>query len=226
LVSELGNQLTRKILGKIYIESLKVGRFGNSLDSLTRSNNALNLLNLPKQRLDDSLRELSAEGLIVPKNPEATSYALTKEGREKIIVVMTGGTFDIIHPGHLDTLSQAKSLGDILAVSVARNSTFRKNKKREPLHDEQLRMELAASIKYVDVAVLGSEENIFETLLFLQPDIVALGYDQVHNEGAIQEGAKHMGVNVKVVRLESRSPQLKSSTIMNSDKNQELLGRI
>ncbi len=170
--------------------------------------------------------ELRAEGLIVPTNPEATSYALTKKGREKIIVVMTGGTFDIIHPGHLDTLRQAKSLGDILAVSVARNSTFRRNKKREPLHDEQLRIELAASIKYVDVAVLGSEENIFETLLFLEPDIVALGYDQVHNEGAIQGGAKQMGVNIRVVRLESRNPRFKSSTIMNSDKNRELLGKI
>ena len=60
---------------------------------------------------------------------------------------MTGGAFDIIHPGHVETLEQAKSFGDALVVSVARDSTFQKNKKRKPQHSEILRKELCLSLE-------------------------------------------------------------------------------
>ena len=67
---------------------------------------------------------------------------LSRVGRKEIIVVMAGGSFDIIHPGHIETLEQARALGDSLIVSVARDATFRKNKKREPQHNETLRQKL------------------------------------------------------------------------------------
>jgi cytidyltransferase-like protein len=148
---------------------------------------------------------------------------LTSVGRKNIIVVMMGGGFDIIHPGHIDALRQAKSLGDVLVVSVARDTTFRRNKDKNPIHSEELRQELVASVKFVDAAVLGSEKDIFETVKFLGPDVIALGYDQLHTENAVYEGASKVGIQCKVVRLKSSLPRIKTSTITANQKNNQLL---
>ena len=49
-------------------------------------------------------------------------------------IVLAGGVFDIIHPGHINTLNAAKKLGDFLVVVIATDKTAVKMKKRKPLH--------------------------------------------------------------------------------------------
>jgi FAD synthetase len=78
---------------------------------------------------------------------------------------------------------------------------------------------LAASVKEVDAAVLGSETNIFETVGFFEPDIIALGYDQVHSEDFIDKEARRLGIPVKVVRLSSSIPEAKTSKIFSDEKS-------
>ena len=53
---------------------------------------------------------------------------------EKKKIVLAGGVFDIIHPGHIHTLNAAKALGDVLVVAIATDNTAQKMKKRPPLH--------------------------------------------------------------------------------------------
>lgn len=141
--------------------------------------------------------------------------SLTKKGRSQLTVVMAGGSFDIIHPGHIETLEKARALGDCLVVSVARDATFERNKKRKPLHDETLRQKLVSSLRVVDLAVLGSEVDIFDTVLLLKPDIIALGYDQSHNESSIQAEMGRRSLNVRIVRLQSSIPNIKTTAILN-----------
>ncbi|MGI0037710.1 MAG: adenylyltransferase/cytidyltransferase family protein [Nitrososphaera sp.] len=138
---------------------------------------------------------------------------LTDIGRDALKVVFAGGVFDIIHPGHIHTLKSAKALGDVLVVSIARNVTAVKTKGNPPIHDEKLRQELVSSLKFVDLALLGSEEDIFKTVETVRPNIIALGYDQVHQEKHIIEECKKRGLNLQVVRLQSPVPDLKSSSI-------------
>ena len=138
---------------------------------------------------------------------------LTEIGRDALKVVFAGGVFDIIHPGHIHTLRSAKALGDILVVSIARNVTAVKTKGNPPIHDEKLRQELVSSLKFVDLALLGSEEDIFKTVELVKPNIIALGYDQAHQEKHIIEECKKRGLNLQVVRLQSPVPDLKSSSI-------------
>ena len=57
-------------------------------------------------------------------------------------IVLAGGVFDIIHPGHIQTLNDAKKLGDVLVVVIATDKTAIKMKKRKPLHNAKLRQEL------------------------------------------------------------------------------------
>jgi len=133
--------------------------------------------------------------------------------RGSLRVVLAGGVFDIIHPGHIHTLKAAKALGDILVVAIATDKTAQKMKKRIPLHNQELRHELVDCLSMVDVAIIGHENDIFETVKLVKPEIIALGYDQIHQEKFISDGCKRINLNTKIVRLQSPVPELSSSDI-------------
>jgi FAD synthetase len=91
-----------------------------------------------------------------------------------MVKVMATGVFDIIHLGHLYFLKEAKKLGDELIVVVATDKTAEKLK-HNPITSQDMRV---------------------------KPDIIALGFDQKHDEEIIKKDLKEMGMDVKVVRLE------------------------
>ena len=128
-------------------------------------------------------------------------------------IVLAGGVFDIIHPGHIHTLNAAKALGGILVVAIATDKTAKKMKKRSPLHNQELRRELVSYLSMVDEAIVGHEDDIFQTVKEVKPNIIVLGYDQVHQEKFISDGCKRINLNVEIVRLETPVPHLSSSEI-------------
>jgi len=136
---------------------------------------------------------------------------LKKSSTKKI--VLAGGVFDIIHPGHIHTLNAAKALGGVLVVAIATDKTAKKMKKRSPLHDQELRRELVSCLSMVDKAIVGHEDDIFQTVKEVKPNIIVLGYDQVHQEKFISDGCKRINLNVEIVRLETPVPHLSSSEI-------------
>ena len=134
-------------------------------------------------------------------------------GNKEKKIVLAGGVFDIIHPGHIHTLNAAKALGDILVVAIATDKTAQKMKKRPPLHNQELRRELVSCLSMVDKAIVGHEDDIFETVKAIKPDIIVLGYDQIHQEQFISDGCKRINLDVEIVRLQSPVPHLSSSEI-------------
>ena len=128
-------------------------------------------------------------------------------------IVLAGGVFDIIHPGHIHTLNAANALGGVLVVAIATDKTAQKMKKRPPLHNQELRRELVSYLSMVDKAVIGHEDDIFETVKEIKPDIIVLGYDQIHQEKFIDDGCKQINIDVEIVRLQSPVPHLSSSDI-------------
>jgi len=128
-------------------------------------------------------------------------------------IVLAGGVFDIIHPGHIHTLNAAKALADVLVVAIATDKTAQKMKKRQPLHNQELRRELVSCLSMVDKAIVGHEDDIFETVRTIKPDIIVLGYDQVHQKQFISDGCKRINLDVEIVRLQSPVPELSSSEI-------------
>jgi cytidyltransferase-like protein len=167
-------------------------------------------LEVTEDYVQEVCRQLEAAGLVRRQGEE---WELTRQGRESIVVVMAGGVFDIIHPGHIYTLKASKELGDVLVVSVARNRTVEEMKGHRPHNDEKERARLVASLRFVDVALLGSERDIFETVEAVRPDIIAVGYDQKHDERILLEESRKRGVRVKVVRLSSPIPSVKTSKL-------------
>ena len=95
--------------------------------------------------------------------------------------VMAVGVFDLLHAGHLHYLEQAKALGDHLTVVVAHDDTVRK-RKHEPVTGQDLRCRMVEGLKPVDDSIIGNPPNvpIFDILPIVNPDIIALGYDQIH----------------------------------------------
>jgi FAD synthetase len=156
------------------------------------------------------LRKL-AEGGFVRLGREVR---LTHKGRGAIRVVFIGGGFEVLHQGHLHTIESAKGLGDVLVVSVARDSTIRRRKKREPVADENARVKMLSSLRQVDAALLGVEGDIYETLEKVKPDVVALGYDQYHMESEVEGEARKRGMDLEVVRLDSPVPGVKTSALL------------
>ncbi len=113
---------------------------------------------------------------------------------------MATGVFDLLHPGHVFFLDEAKKLGDELVVVVARDSTA-KRFKHVPITPERSRVQMVAALKPVDRAVLGNEGDIFAILDEVRPDVIALGFDQIHEEAKVLEECRRRGLPTKVVRL-------------------------
>jgi cytidyltransferase-like protein len=107
---------------------------------------------------------------------EKGAFILKAEERKKIKVVLTGGVFDVLHIGHIVTLEEARKLGDVLVVAVARDDMIRK-KKREPIHGQDYRRIMVASIRSVDLALAGFKDSK-KMVEYVSPDVIAYGYDQ------------------------------------------------
>ncbi|MBD0299179.1 MAG: FAD synthase [Nitrososphaera sp.] len=149
-------------------------------------------------------------GLIEKSDPTKLTFI----GRDALKVVLVGGVFDLIHPGHIHTLKAAKAQGDVLVVVVARQSTAQKIKKyRKIYHDEKLRRDLVTSLNFVDLALIGKEGTLYDTVEYVKPNVIALGYDQAHSEKDIAENCKKRNLNVQVIRLSTPIPGSKSSKI-------------
>lgn len=117
-----------------------------------------------------------------------------------MVKVMASGTFDLLHLGHIYYLKEAKKLGDELIVVVATDKTVRKLK-HEPINPEDIRVKLVSELKVVDKAVLGHEDDMYEVVLDIKPDIIAIGYDQIHKENEIKKELNKRKIDAKVVRL-------------------------
>jgi rfaE bifunctional protein nucleotidyltransferase chain/domain len=93
-------------------------------------------------------------------------------------IVFTNGCFDILHVGHVDYLSKARSLGDVLVVGLNSDSSVRKIKgKTRPINNERDRAKVLSSLSCVDYISIFSESTPERLIRELKPDILAKGGD-------------------------------------------------
>lgn len=192
-------QIEKSILSTIYVSEI-TGK--NPIEKILENKM------VSEEQILKKMDKLIQENLI-----NQDKKTLTEIGRGSLRVVLAGGVFDIIHPGHISTLNAAKALGDVLVVVVATDNTAVKMKKRRPIHSQEQRQELVNSLAVVDLCLIGQENDIFKTVNLVKPQIIALGYDQVHQEQFITEGCKKIQLDAKVARLQSPIPESSSSKI-------------
>ena len=93
-------------------------------------------------------------------------------------VVFTNGVFDLLHPGHVRYLQQARRLGDALIVGVNSDRSVRANKGAgRPVNPEAERAEILAALACVDAVVVFDSETPHDIIAALQPDILVKGAD-------------------------------------------------
>ena len=113
---------------------------------------------------------------------------------------MCFGTFDLLHPGHLNYLQQSKKQGDYLVVVLARDKTKLKLKKKT-LFQEKERLKLVQHLDLVDKAILGDLNNHFKIIHKHQPDTICLGYDHKIKIGELTKQLAKLGLQPKIKRM-------------------------
>ena len=94
------------------------------------------------------------------------------------LVVFTNGVFDLLHPGHVRYLQEARQLGGALIVGVNSDRSVRANKGPErPINPERERAEVLAALACVDLAVVFDEDTPHALITAIQPDILVKGAD-------------------------------------------------
>ena len=96
-------------------------------------------------------------------------------------VVFTNGCYDLLHPGHIRLLEQARSLGDVLILALNSDASVRRLKgPSRPLLSEQERAEVAAGLAAVDAITVFDEDTPRELIAAVLPDILVKGADWAH----------------------------------------------
>jgi len=139
---------------------------------------------------------LLAKGI---KNQAKNLYFMSKIAFMRKVMVF--GTFDILHPGHMNFLKQARRYGDYLIVVVARDKTVRRVKQRHPMFDERQRHALVKKVEGVNRAVLGYTGDKYRVIEKYKPQVICLGYDQLSFTEDLDRILLKRGLKARVVRL-------------------------
>lgn len=133
-------------------------------------------------------------------------------------IVFTNGVFDIVHEGHISSLSESASFGDILIVAVNSDASVKRLKgPARPVNVEQSRALVLASLVMTDAIVIFEEDTPRELITLLMPDVLVKGGDYKIDEIA---GAKEVLEHGGEVRLSAIIPGISTTEIIRKMKEQ------
>ena len=116
-----------------------------------------------------------------------------KEGKK---VIHCHGVFDLLHPGHIAHLEEAKGLGDILVASVTSSSYVNKGPGR-PFFSDELRMKSLAALECVNYVILSKDSTPLKIFEFIQPDLYVKGKEYEKPEDDITQNISREAERVK-----------------------------
>lgn len=147
-------------------------------------------------------RTASSMGKIVSQ--EELIQVTAREKRAGRCVVFTNGCFDLLHPGHVRCLAEARTLGDVLVVAVNSDRSVRGNKGPErPLVAEQDRAEVLAALASVDYVTIFDEPTPRELISLVLPSVLVKGADWPLDQVAGREEVEAAGGRVVSIPLAS-----------------------
>jgi D-beta-D-heptose 7-phosphate kinase/D-beta-D-heptose 1-phosphate adenosyltransferase len=124
---------------------------------------------------------------------------LKKEGKK---VVFTNGCFDILHPGHVDYLNKAKALGDVLILGLNSDSSVKRIKgEKRPVLNQDERAAITSNLKAVDYVVIFDEDDPFNIISYLIPDVLVKGADWALDKIIGRDVVEANGGEVKAIKF-------------------------
>ena len=137
---------------------------------------------------------------IVARHAALIQIDAWKANRQK--VVFTNGCFDLLHPGHVKLLSQAKNLGDRLIVAVNSDASVKRLKgPNRPILGERDRALLLAALDYVDLVIVFQEDTPENLIKLIKPDILVKGADYKLEDVVGQSIVDSYGGKVHLIKL-------------------------
>jgi len=134
------------------------------------------------------------------KTLEEMKTELKKLKQEAKTIVFTNGCFDILHPGHVRYLEQARKLGDFLIVGLNSDKSVRQIKgPSRPIMPERARAEVLAALQFVDAVIIFDAPDPYNLIKQLMPNILVKGGDWAEDEIIGSDIVKRAGG--KVVRI-------------------------
>ena len=122
-----------------------------------------------------------------------------KEGKT---LVFSNGCFDILHLGHVDYLSKAAALGDILIIGLNADTSVKKLKgNHRPINDQNSRAMLLAALYFTDAVVIFEEETPYNLINIIKPDILVKGKDYKAKDVVGYDIVTAYGGKVKTIKL-------------------------
>jgi rfaE bifunctional protein nucleotidyltransferase chain/domain len=95
-------------------------------------------------------------------------------------VVFTNGCFDIIHRGHVEYLTQAASLGDVMVIGLHSDASVQRLKgEGRPIQHQDARALIVASLSYVDAVIILDEDSPYNLINLIKPDVLVKGADKL-----------------------------------------------
>lgn len=117
-------------------------------------------------------------------------------------IVFTNGCFDILHAGHLDLLSKAAMLGDVMIVGLNSDASVRRLKGAErPVNNDQFRALMLSHLQMVDAVVVFEEDTPLELIRTVQPDVLVKGGDYSAEDVVGYEDVIAGGGHVEIIPL-------------------------
>jgi rfaE bifunctional protein nucleotidyltransferase chain/domain len=117
-----------------------------------------------------------SEAKILDRDVLKNRVAMWRFQNQKI--VFTNGCFDLLHKGHIEYLSKARDLGDILIIGLNTNDSVKRLKgDGRPVQDEKTRAMVMASLRIVDVVCLFNEDTPYDLIDLVKPDVLVKGGD-------------------------------------------------
>lgn len=166
--------------------SVVVSKFGTSTVSYEEIQNAL----------EDTYNDK-----ILTINMLKSVVKMLKDQNKKIS--FTNGCFDLLHAGHIDSLTQSKSYGDILIVGVNSDSSVKRNKGEDrPIISEKFRLMMLSSLECVDYAVLFDGDTAVDLVKIIKPDFYVKGCDYEGKVTPETEIVNSYGGECKYIKIE------------------------
>ncbi|MBR5603409.1 MAG: D-glycero-beta-D-manno-heptose 1-phosphate adenylyltransferase [Bacteroidales bacterium] len=111
-------------------------------------------------------------------NSESLEERLNLWRNEGKTIVFSNGCFDILHRGHVEYLSKAADLGDILIIGLNTDASVKRIKgPSRPVNDEKARAVVLAALEFVDAVIFFEEDTPYNLIKNVQPDVLVKGKD-------------------------------------------------
>lgn len=139
--------------------------------------------------------------------------------KKSITTILMFGTFDMVHPGHLHMFSQARKLAKkgtdaFLIVSIARDKNVKRIKGKLPRLNERKRLLQIKAVPEVDKAQLGALGDYLAPIVKINPDVIALGYDQKAYVRGLKTALKAKGISPRIIRLKPHKPKIYKTSLL------------